>query len=76
MKAATYMWMSSCQRNELPNSADHGCTSTATPFSIRKPPGLFIQAFTAITNVDPATPAIAMGMPLRKCARGDSRSQP
>jgi len=41
-----------------------------------KPLGLFIQALTVITISEPIKPAMTTGMPLRKCARGERRSQP
>ena len=71
-----YMWMSSDHSIELPNSADHGWTSTTLPPASRKPPGWFIQALTAMTMSDPVKPVMTIGMPLRKCSRGDRRSQP
>jgi hypothetical protein len=37
---------------------------------------LFIHAFTEITVSDPVIPAIATGIPDRKCMRGERRSQP
>ena len=37
---------------------------------------VFIQALTEITISEPVKPAITIGMPLRKWARGESRSQP
>jgi hypothetical protein len=43
---------------------------------MRKPPGWFIQALTAITVSEPVMPAITIGIPLQKCARGESRFQP
>ena len=70
------MWTISCQRNELPNSASQGLTSTASPPRSSKPPGLFIQALTAITNSEPVMPAITTGIPVSRWARGESRSQP
>ena len=70
------MWVSSGQRWPLPNSALHGSTSTARPSSSLKPDGLFIQAFTAMTNSDPVNPAITTGIPQRRCVRDDMRSQP
>jgi hypothetical protein len=60
----------------LANRARHGCTFAACPFTRVNPVGWFIHALTAMTKKDPATPAIATGMPHRKCSRGDSRSQP
>jgi hypothetical protein len=66
----------SAQNTGLANSAAHGCTSVARPSTSVNPVGLFIHPFTAMTNSDPATPAIAMGIPHAKCARGESRSQP
>jgi hypothetical protein len=66
----------SLQNSGLANSADHGCTSAARPSTSVNPVGWFIQPFTAMTNSDPATPAIAMGNPLAKCSRGESRSHP
>jgi transposase len=36
----------------------------------------FPQLLTAITKNEPATPAIAIGIPHRKCVRGRSRSHP
>ncbi len=66
----------SLQNIGLANSADHGCTSAARPPVSVNPDGWFIHPFTAMTNSDPATPAIATGNPERKCARAGSRSQP
>jgi hypothetical protein len=60
----------------LSNSAFHGCTSAALPSTSVNPVGWFIHAFTAMTKNDPATPAIAIGMPHRKCSRSGSRSHP
>jgi hypothetical protein len=71
-----YMWMSSCQRYVFPNSACHWCTSTTLPSRRVKPPGWFIHALTEMTISDPVKPVSTIGMPLAKCARGDSRSQP
>jgi hypothetical protein len=48
----------------LANSARHGCTLVARPPVRLKPDGWFIQAFTAITKNEPATPAAAIGNPL------------
>ena len=64
------------QKNGLANSADHGCAFTALPATRVNPVGWFIQALTAMTNIEPVTPATAIGMPDRKCRRGLSRSQP
>lgn len=69
------MWTNSCQKNELAKSADHGCTSTALPFSSLNPVGWFIQPLTEITKSDPATPAMAIGIPESRCSRGGIRSQ-
>ena len=66
----------SLQNIGLANSACQGCTSTARPSRSANPVGWFIQPLTEMTNSDPATPATAIGMPARKCARGRSRSQP
>jgi hypothetical protein len=66
----------SLQNIGLSNSAFQGCTSVARPSTSVKPVGWFIHPFTAMTNSDPATPATAIGIPDRKCARGGSRSQP
>jgi hypothetical protein len=38
--------------------------------------GWFIQALTAMTNIEPVMPASAIGRPLAKCSQGLSRSQP
>ena len=38
--------------------------------------GWFIQALTEITISEPVNPAITIGIPQRKCVRGDRRSQP
>ena len=66
----------SLQNMGLANSAAHGCTSAALPFTSVNPVGWFIHPFTEMTNSEPATPATATGIPERKCARGDSRSHP
>ena len=76
MNAAKYMWMYSCQKYGLPNSADHGCTSTALPFCSLNPVGWFIQPFTEITKNEPVTPAIATGTPHSRCRGVENRSQP
>ena len=59
-----------------PNSAANGRTFSIWPLTTSYPPGSFIQPFTAITSIDPVTPAMATGMPTRKCVRGGSLSQP
>ena len=76
MYPAKYMCTYSLQKNGLANSADQGCASTARPPASRNPVGWFIQALTAMTKNEPATPATAIGIPLAKCSRGLSRSQP
>ena len=50
--------------------------STASPFSILKPLGLFIQALTAITKNEPVMPETITGMPVSRWVRGGRRSQP
>ena len=70
------MCTNACQKYALPNRADHGRASTAAPFSSANPVGWFIQPLTEMTKSEPVTPAIAIGMPERKCNRGGSRSQP
>jgi hypothetical protein len=70
------MWTYSLKNIGLANRARQGCTSTARPSRKAKPEGWFIQALTEITKNDPATPAIATGMPQAKWKRGESRSQP
>jgi hypothetical protein len=70
------MCVYSLQNIGLSNSARQGWTSTARPPESVKPEGWFIQALTAMTKKEPATPATATGMPERKCARGERRSQP
>ena len=70
------MCTNSCHMKELANIAATGSTSVTRPSTIRKPCGWFIQAFTVITMNEPVTPVIAIGMPLARCQRGDSRSQP
>jgi hypothetical protein len=76
MYAAKYMCTYSLQNIGLANSACQGCTSTARPSCSVNPVGWFIQPLTEITNSEPATPAIAIGIPDRKCVLGPSRSQP
>jgi hypothetical protein len=76
MYAAKYMWMYSLQNIGLANSADHGCTSVARPSTSVNPVGWFIQPLTEMTKSDPATPAIAIGIPDRKWSRGARRSHP
>ena len=76
MNPARYMCTSSCQKYEFSKSAAKGWMSTASPFSSRKPVGWFIQPLTAITINEPVKPVITIGMPARKCAFGDRRSQP
>ena len=76
MYAAKYMCTYSLQNIGLANSACHGWTSTARPPDSVNPDGWFIHALTEMTKNDPATPAIATGMPLAKCTRGGSRSHP
>jgi hypothetical protein len=46
------------------------------PCSSRKPRGTFIHAFAVTMKKAEAIPEIATGTPARKCARGESRSQP
>ena len=70
------MWISSCHRKLLPNSAASGCTSTTLPALSRKPEGCCIHALTEITMSEPVKPAIATGIPLAKCALGERRSHP
>ena len=65
-----------CGHVDGPNIAPTGSASTTRPFSIRKPVGLFIHAFAAITKNAPATPETMIGSALSMCARGDIRSQP
>src|ERR687891_100968 len=65
-----YMWISSCQRYEFPNSALQGSTPTTSPPRSSKPPGLFIQALTEITVNDPVNPVITIGIPLNRCSAG------
>ena len=43
-----------CGHVDGPNIAPTGSASTTRPFSIRKPVGLFIHAFAAITKNAPA----------------------
>src|SRR3954470_7390281 len=74
--AAMYMWMSSCHRKSLPNSAFHGLTSTTRPATSRKPLGWVIHALTEMTIHDPRNPVTARGIPLSRCRRGESLSQP
>ena len=72
-----YMWISSCHRYEFANSAFHGCTSTTLPSDCSlKPLGWFIQALTAITIHEPVKPVSTIGIPVRRCSRGDRRPQP
>ena len=71
-----YMCTSSCQRYVFANSACHWWTSTTLPSRSVKPPGWFIHAFTEITISEPVKPVMTIGIPLAKCARGESRSQP
>ena len=66
MKAAKYMCTYSLQNIGLANSACHGCTSTARPLRRVNPLGWFIHPLTEMTNNEPATPATATGMPVRK----------
>ena len=69
------MW-TNCGQVDGPNIARTGSASTTRPFTIRKPVGLFIQAFAAITKNAPATPDTTIGNALSMWARGDIRSQP
>ena len=41
-----------------------------------KPPGWFIHALTAITDIAPRIPLTAMGTPDHQCAQPGSRRQP
>ena len=66
----------SLQKNGLPNSACQGWASTARPSRSVNPLGWFIQALTEITNIEPVTPAIAIGIPASRCSLGLIRSQP
>jgi hypothetical protein len=70
------MWTYSLQNIGLSNRAFHGCTSAARPSTRVNPVGWFIHPLTEMTNSEPATPAIAMGNPHRKCSRGLILSQP
>ena len=56
--------------------ASNGRGFTTRPPTRSKPSGLFIQPLTAITLKEPVKPEMTTGTPDRKCARGDSRSQP
>ena len=58
------------------NIARHGFTSTTWPFTMRKPCGWFIQAFTLTTQNVPTTPDAAIGSSIARCRRGGIRSQP
>ena len=69
------MWISSCHRLEL-NIAVQGAGSTTSPSRTSKPRGWFIQPLTAITQNEPMKPETTTGIPVRKCVRGGSRSQP
>ncbi len=60
----------------MPNKASSGRTSVTRPPATVNPLGLFIHAFTAITISEPVKPATTTGMPERKWARGERRSQP
>ena len=53
-----------------------GSASTTRPFTSRKPVGLFIHAFAAITKNAPATPDTTMGSRAQHVGAGDIRSQP
>ena len=54
-----------------------GSTWTMLPLESRvKPPGAFIHAFAATTDVAPRIPASTIGTPVQKCAHGFSRRQP
>ena len=68
------MCTSSCQKYELPKSADQGWTSTALPFTSLKPLGWFIQPLTAITISEPVRPVITTTTPHARCLRGEMRS--
>jgi len=66
-----------CGQVEGPNIAAHGWASTTRPSaSMRKPVGLFIQAFAATTKKAPAAPEMIIGSALSMCALGESRFQP
>ena len=70
------MWASSCPRLVL-SSASHGLGFDDLARSRRRSPtGSFIHPFTAITQNEPVKPVITIGMPVRKCVRFGSRSQP
>ena len=70
------MWISSCHMLSL-SSASHGRgLITAPSGATSNPTGPFIQPLTAITLNEPAKPDSTTGMPVRKCARLDRRSQP
>ena len=69
------MCTSSCQKLSL-KRAVNGWMSTTSPFSIRKPSGLFIQPFTEITINEPVMPVRMMGIPHAMCTFGGRRSQP
>ena len=70
------MWISSCHMFEFSN-ASHGRGFSTSPLGPRSNPvGSFIQPLTAITLNEPAKPEITTGIPVMKCARLESRSQP
>jgi hypothetical protein len=48
----------------------HGSTPTTRPSCIRKPPGWFIQPFTATTDAVLPMPARTTGTPDQKCGHG------
>ena len=58
------------------SSASHGLGSTTFPSTTLKPTGSFIHALTPITQNEPVNPVMTIGMPVRKCVRFGSRSQP
>src|ERR1700733_16108893 len=54
----------------------HGLTAVILPPDPVKPPGWFIQEFTAITDIAPKMPDTAIGTPDHQCTQPGSRCQP
>lgn len=75
MNAATHM-CANCSHTPLLNIARHGSMSTTSPFTIRKPAGLFIHALTETTQNVPTMPARPIGMSVSRCRRGGIRPHP
>ena len=76
MKAARIMWVVCTGVAGLSMAAQGSGSTTFPAASSRNPVGWFIQALAVTTNQAEATPATTTGTPVRRWARGESRSHP